>query len=76
MSCNNELIIQESVEMEFLKWPTSHFLSSSNWNCGYQNFNLSHPYGQHPIKTHLWYDIYQTFHMIHKLSPIIWNHNI
>jgi hypothetical protein len=30
MSCNNELIIQESFEMEIFKWPTSHFLSSSN----------------------------------------------
>jgi hypothetical protein len=27
-------------------------------------------------KTHLWYDSYQTFHMVYKPIQIVWNHNV
>ncbi len=27
-------------------------------------------------KTHLQFDNYQTFHMVHKAIPLIWNHDV
>jgi len=41
-----------------------------------QNANLSHTYGHYPEKIKLWYDNYETIHIVYKFILIVWNHNV
>jgi len=62
-------------EMIFFKWSIScHFPYESDFFVKiliYRKFTI-----MALKKTHLWYDNYQTFHMVHKPRSIIWNHNV